>query len=108
MCFRKILLIVATLLSLQGCGMVEDLAGMQAKMQTINAELKKELGMTAQVGWNIHNGTLTQVTVYIEGDSIEEKTLGQLRDTVIPLLEQHFEEAPEMWIITAAFEGNPS
>jgi len=50
MCFRKILLIMATLVSLQGCGMVEDFAGMQNKMQTINAELKKELGMVAQVG----------------------------------------------------------
>lgn len=106
MSIRNMILASGLLIGLQGCGMIEDLTAMQQKMLAITDDLQKELGLVAQVGWNIENGTLTQVRVYIRDAAVEEKTLGQLRDEIVPVLEPHFKQTPQMWLITAAFEGS--
>lgn len=61
-----------------GCGFVEDVKGMFEKAQLVSKAIKDKHGWDAQVGWNINNGKLTQVTVVFQAKEVrEQKEIGR-------------------------------
>ena len=97
----KLLLLASFILS--GCEMAVEMGEMQEKMVKVNSALKKELNMEAQVGWNIHNGTLTQITVLIPAERAGEQTLKQLKESTYPIVRKHFQEDPQVYQLAVAF-----
>lgn len=96
----------AVLLSvlLAGCDTAIQVSEMNRKMDVINADLKKTLGFEAQIGWNINNGTLTQITVLLPADKVGEQSIRQLKDMTYPVVIKHFDKAPQAFQLVTVFE----
>ena len=91
------------LFALSGCEMAADMGHMMGKMDQVNESLKTELNLDAQVGWNIQNGTLAQVTVILPGHEAGEKTTNELKDLVYPIIRKHFEKEPQVFQLVVTF-----
>jgi hypothetical protein len=85
---------------LTSCGMVSDMAEVQKKSEAISVALEKELGVKPFVGWNIHNGTLTNVNVNFPLDGVAKLTAGDLDAKVRAVVSQHFEKPPEQLVVS--------
>ncbi len=94
-----------SVLLLAGCEMAAELSEMQNKMVRINSDLKNELGVEAQVGWNIHNGTLTQITVLLPADQVKDRSIQQLKEITYPIVMRHFDSPPQVFQLAAVFQG---
>ncbi|MEJ1360232.1 MAG: hypothetical protein RPU43_00550 [Candidatus Sedimenticola sp. (ex Thyasira tokunagai)] len=97
----KILLLAPFLLS--GCEMAAEVGEMHSKMEKVNDALKTELKMEAQVGWNIHNGTLTQISVLIPAEKAGEQTLQELKESTYPIVRKHFQKDPLVYQLAVSF-----
>jgi hypothetical protein len=92
---------------MSGCDMATDMGNMMDKMNKVNEELKSELNLDAQVGWNIHNGTLTQITVLITADSAGERTVQELKNLTYPIVKKHFKTSPKVFQLAVTFPIEP-
>lgn len=97
------MLVLFAAIALAGCDMASDMGEMMSKMETVNSALKSELGMDAQVGWNIHNGTLSQITVIIPDQNAGDRSVQELKDLTYPIVRKHFEEDPLVYQLVVAF-----
>ena len=97
------IILIPVLIMLSGCEMAAEMNDMMTKMETVNADLKSELNMDAQVGWNIHNGTLTQITVIIPEKDTAGMTVQELKDLTYPIVIKHFDEDPKVFKLTVSF-----
>src|SRR5882762_9609226 len=86
--------------ALAGCGMVSDMAETQKKSEAIALALEKELGVKPFVGWNIHNGSLTNVNVSFPVESVAKLAVGELAAKVRVVVSQSFEKPPEQLVVS--------
>ena len=99
-------LAVAALL-LFGCGFVEDMKGMFEKSQLVAKAIKDKHGWETQVGWNIHNGRLTQVTVMYQSKEVRELKVALLENAALEAIAKAFASKPEVVIVqVASQQGN--
>ena len=63
---------------LAGCGFVEDMKGMFEKAQAVSKAIKDKHGWETQVGWNMNNGKLTDVTVMFHSQEVREQKVAAL------------------------------
>src|SRR4051812_17264766 len=75
-------LVLLASLALCGCGMVQDMAEFQKRSDAIAVSLEKELGIKPLVGWNIYNGTLTDVNVVFPLEGVSKLPVGELEAKV--------------------------
>lgn len=99
------MLLLLILFALPGCDMAVDMGEMMRKMETINGALKAELDLDAQVGWNIQNGTITQVSVIIPGEQVSTRSVQELKELTYPVIRKHFEQDPLLFQVVVAFSG---
>jgi len=83
-----------------GCGVVADLAESQKKSEEFAVALEKELGVKPFVGWNINNGTLTNVNVNFPLEGVARLAAGELHAKVRTVVSRHFGKAPEQLIVS--------
>ena len=89
---------------LAGCGMVSDIAETQKKSEAVALALEKELGAKPLVGWNIHNGRLTNVQVSFPLESVSRLEVGALEAKVRAVVTRSFEKPPEQ-LVVSTFSG---
>lgn len=92
-----------TILFLSGCNMMEDFSEAQKKQKKVTERLTTKLGGQVQVGWNIHNGRLAQVTVLVPAKAAADSTLRELKGMVAPVVAEEFSEKPARLQISAAY-----
>jgi len=93
-------LIFAIVLSLSllffGCNAVNDMKDMFAKQGLIQEAIKENYGLQSQVGWNMHNGVLKQVTVIFFADEVRDKKVSELEVVAQEAVYGAFESTPRV------------
>ena len=89
------LMLSASLLFL-GCGAVGDMKDMFAKQGLVQEAIKENYGLQSQVGWNMHNGVLKQVTVTFSADEVHDKKVSELEVIVQEAVYGAFESTPQV------------
>ena len=87
-------------LALFGCGLVQDMANVQKNSDAIAAALEKELGSKPLVGWNIENGTVTNVSVTFPLESVSKIPVGELETKVRASVLKNFEKPPGQLVVS--------
>ena len=82
-------------LFLVGCDAMQDLQEFGEKQAKVQSFIKDEYGLESQVGWNIHNGVLTQVTVIFYAEEVREKTVATLEEIALKAVSHSFSAEPQ-------------
>jgi major membrane immunogen (membrane-anchored lipoprotein) len=85
-----------------GCGFVEDMKGMFEKSQLVTKAIKDKHGWDTQVGWNMHNGRLTQVTVMFQSKEVRELKVAMLENAALEAIGKAFASKPEVVLVQIA------
>lgn len=93
-------LVIGTLLLLTACSAVDNVKGMFEKNSELKSAIKAELGVDSQVSWNWNNGVFTNITVILPANGISKTNVGELTNTIQPLVAQVFESDPETLYVT--------
>lgn len=91
---KALILALSLTLLLSGCNAFEDMAGFMEKQALVQKAIKDKYGWETMVGWNMHNGRLTQVTVNFDANQVRGETVASL------------EEAAKLGVATA-FQSKP-
>ncbi|MCP3662809.1 MAG: lipoprotein [Gammaproteobacteria bacterium] len=75
---RRIILILSVLFILSGCDAVDDMKGMFEKQAIAQELIKEKYGWDSQLGFNIDNGILSQVTVVLDANQVHGEKIGRL------------------------------
>ena len=87
-------------LALFGCGMVQDMVNVQKNSDAIAVALEKELGAKPLVGWNIQNGTVTNVSVTFPLEAVSKIPVGELETKVRASVLKTFEKPPGQLVVS--------
>lgn len=90
----KQLFIAITFLLLSACDAYEDMSSMFEKQQSVQEYIKHKNGYTAQVGFNINNGVLTQVTVYFKSVEVKQESVAKLEEIALTAVAKSFKLIP--------------
>ena len=88
-----VLLLLAAVLG--GCDMASNMAEFGEKQEQVGKLMQERHGWDAQVGWQTHNGTLTQVTVLMKAEQVAETPVGQVQAAVREIVQESFDETPQ-------------
>ena len=91
---RRTAFLLLSAASLAACGMINTMVDGFKHVNAVEAELQKTLGSKPSVGFNWHNGTLTQVSVTFP-QLLEGKPLSELAETVRTAVTSEFKQTPE-------------
>jgi hypothetical protein len=92
----RILASVAILFALAACNMIGSITEVQAQGNAAAAELEKSLGTKPQFGFNIFNGTLTNVTFAFDASRLSSLTVGDLNRQTAAAVQHHFKDQPKV------------
>ena len=67
---RTLILLSLLLPLLYGCDAIEDFQQMGEKQSRVQAMIQEKYGWHVNLGWNIHNAELTQVTLVFSADEV--------------------------------------
>jgi hypothetical protein len=96
----KSLLLISSLLLLSACDAIEDFSQMNEKQGRIQALIKEKYGWNAQVGWNIHNAELTQVTLVLSAEEVANERVATLQSIAHEAVSQVFTSTPKAIYVT--------
>jgi hypothetical protein len=89
-------------LLLMGCNAVSDMKGMFEKQELVQKTIKEKYGLQSQVGWNINNGVLTQVTVAFVADEVRDKKVSELEAAAKEAVASSFKSTPRVLNVQVA------
>lgn len=95
-------LILSVSLLLFGCNAVSDMKGMFEKQELVQKAIKDKTGLQSQIGWNINNGVLSQVTVSFEADEVRDKKVSDLESVAKEAVALSFKSTPRVLNIQIA------
>lgn len=95
-------LILTVSLLLVGCNVVSDMTGMLEKQELVQKAIKEKYGLQSQVGWNINNGVLTQVTVAFDAEEVRDKKVSELEAAAKEAVASSFKSTPRMLNVQVA------
>ena len=101
---RAILGLLAGVALLSGCGF-EDMKGGFEKSQLVAKAIKDKHGWNTQVGWNIHNGKLTHVTVVFQSSEVREQKVEVLESAAAEAIGKAFASKPEQIFVQIASQA---
>jgi predicted YcjX-like family ATPase len=99
---RSIILATFFMLMLQGCDAVDDMKGMFEKQELAQEFIKSKYGWESQLGFNINNGILTQVTVVLNADQVRGETVERLEEITKEVVVSVFKSKPQAIYIQIA------
>jgi len=88
---------IILLVSLTACGVIEE---MSDKYEAVKQDFEQQMGVKAEIGWNITNGQLTDVTVIFSIDDVRDRTVSELEKISWPIIRKHFDQEPSAFFIT--------
>lgn len=94
--------LLAAVALLSGCGFVEDMKGGFEKAQLVAKAIKDKHGWDTQVGWNMSNGKLTQVTVVFQSSDVREQKVALLETAAAEAISKAFASRPEVIYVQIA------
>jgi hypothetical protein len=86
-------------ISLLGCGLASDMAETQKRAEAVAIALEKEVGVKPFVGWNIHNGKLTNVNISFPLEGVGKLTAAELHAKATAAASANFDKAPEQLVV---------
>ena len=95
-------LILSVSFLLVGCNAVSDMKGMFEKQELVQKAIKEKHGLQSQVGWNINNGVLTQVTVAFDAEEVRDKKVSELEAAAKEAVASSFKSTPRMLNVQVA------
>lgn len=96
---KNLLALAVTALTLCACGFVEDMKGMMEKAQAVSKVIKDKHGWETQVGWNLNNGKLTNVTVMFHSKEVREQKVALLETAAAEAVARTLTMKPETLIV---------
>ncbi|MFH2044306.1 MAG: hypothetical protein ABIK92_04070 [Pseudomonadota bacterium] len=93
---RLLITVIMSAFLLVGCNAVSDMKGMFEKQGLVQEAIKAKYGLQSQVGWNIHNGVLTQVTVIFDAEQVRDKKVSELEIAAREAVESSFKSKPQV------------
>lgn len=94
------LLLAFSLLWLSGCDAIDDFSQMNEKQVRIQNLIKEKHGWHAQVGWNIHNAELSQVTLVLSAEEVAHEQVATLQAIAQEAVSQVFSSKPKAIYVT--------
>ena len=101
---RTLLLVLSIAVLLAGCSAFEDMAGLMEKQALVQKAIKDKYGWETLVGWNMHNGTLTQVTVSFDAAQVRSETVARLEEAAKSGVAAAFQSKPQVIYVQVASE----
>ena len=101
---RVFFMAVAILVLLSGCDALQDMSGFMEKQALVQKAIKDRYGWDTMVGWNIHNGTLTQVTVTFNSVQVRRETVAHLEKAAHSGVAAAFKSTPKVIYVQVASE----
>lgn len=95
-----LLLLILPLLLMSGCDAIDDFSQMNEKQGRIQALIKEKYGWQAQVGWNIHNAELSQVTLVLSAEEVANERVATLQTIAQEAVSQVFTSTPKAIYVT--------
>ncbi len=90
---RKLAFVLVSAATLAACGLVNTMVDGFKHVNAVEAELASVLGSKPKVGFNWHNGSLTQVSVTFP-KLLEDRPLRDLAETVRSAVLKEFKQTP--------------
>lgn len=100
---RLFIAVVATLF-VGACNVAESMKETQAQAEAAATLLEKEVGTKPLMGWNVHNGTLTNVNVIFDGSKVAALPVSELESKVKRAIAANFKQQPKQLMISARWE----
>lgn len=97
-------IIGASLLLIGACNFVESMKETHAQAEAAAAALEKEMGTRPFMGWNVHNGTLTNLNVIFEGSKVAALPVSELEAKVRRAVAASFKQQPKQLLVSARWE----
>jgi len=85
------------------------MSGMFEKQELAQSIVKEKYGLDSQLGFNINNGQLTQVTLILNANSVKDKTVDELEEMTKVVVSEVFKSKPLfIYIQLQSDQGNES
>jgi uncharacterized protein YceK len=90
-----ILIMLSVSILLGGCNAVSDMKGAFEKQESVQKVIKEKYGLQSQIGWNMNNGVLTQVTVIFDAREVRDKKVSELEAVAQDAVTSSFKSSPQ-------------
>ena len=90
------------LFALTGCDSIKGMTELFEKRTAAQEAIKKETGWESQVGFNLNNGVLTNITVILNVDDVRDRKVADLESLLKKVLLKTFERKPRAVYIQIA------
>ncbi|MCU7843453.1 MAG: hypothetical protein KZQ93_06400 [Candidatus Thiodiazotropha sp. (ex Monitilora ramsayi)] len=97
---RVALTLSLLLLILSGCDAVQDFKQMGEKQSRVQALIEQRYGWHVNLGWNIHNAELTQVTLVLSADEVADQRVETLQAIAKEAVAEVFGSRPKAIYVT--------
>jgi hypothetical protein len=98
----KIIFVLLILLAVLSCNVGKNFKEMSDKQGKMQKSIKDNYGLSSQVGWNVTNGVLTQITITFNNEEVKEEPVSKLTSVARETIEQAFDEKPKVILIQIA------
>ena len=100
----RFLIIAASAVLLSACNFVESFKEVQSQADAAATLLEKDLGTKPFMGWNVHNGTFTNLNVVFDGSKVQALSVRDLESRVRKAVSASFKEQPKQLMVSAHWE----
>lgn len=98
--FRLILVLALLLPLLSGCDAIQDFKQMDEKQSRVQTFIQDKYGWHVNLGWNIHNAELTQVTLVLSADEVANERVETLQAIAREAVSEVFVSQPKAIYVT--------
>jgi hypothetical protein len=98
--FRTLLLLSLLLPLLWGCDAMEDFQQMGEKQSRVQTMIQEKYGWHVNLGWNIHNAELSQVTLVFSADEVANERVETLQAIAREAVAEVFVSQPKAIYVT--------
>ena len=91
---RNLMLVPFFFIMLLGCDDIDDMKGMFEKQEIVQSAIKEKYGWQTQVGFNMNNGILTQVTVIFDANEVRNEKVSKLEVITKDVISTSFKSTP--------------
>ena len=99
---KTFILSTACFLLLAGCDAITDMKGMFEKQELVQNLVMEKYGWESQVGFNMHNGVLTQVTLILNANDVRNEKVSRLEKIARLVITESFASKPNVIYIQIA------
>jgi hypothetical protein len=98
--FRALTVLALLLPLLWGCDAIKDFQQMGEKQSRVQAMIQEKYGWHVNLGWNIHNAELTQVTLVFSADEVANERVETLQAISREAVTEVFVSQPKAIYVT--------